>query len=268
MTYTFEEAKQALTDGCFKYSKAEEHPDPENTTRVMWIRDERKNNPEVLFECAFKQPFDLHQGKGKPIKPDKVLSLELSLNQNDHAREIEYFETFDNMYLDHLINKKTDCFGKNINEQKIKFLLRPSLTPSEKTEGLYLLRTKVNKRTKIYVVTEYDGDIVTRYRKGSLADIFQGGGRVIPTITHLQGYTGTQAGSVHCCNKLLYFPYKKDENQIRRDDNQFPFSKLSGMAKAVEDVETKEEAEQSDANQGVGTNDDQDVSPQKKRMRK
>ena len=270
MVYTLQEAREAMTKGQFRYSEATVNS--EKNTRTMWVRDAHGDNPEVLIESALRAPFDLHQGKGKAIDPNKVLSLELSLNEQEHPQEVEYFKQYDTNYLQHLSNNKADCFGKNIPSEKIKFMLRPSLTPSEKTPGLYLLRTKVGKSTKIYVVTEYDGEVVTRYRKGNLADIFKGGGKVIPTVTHLQGYTGTTAGSVHCVNKLLYFPYQKKERQPK-NENSFPFNKISSVSQAVEEPTTNEDTQHdtTDASQSENQqneNTDADDMPPTKRSRK
>ena len=265
MVYTLTEASNALKEGKFRYSEATVNV--EKNTRTMWVRDARGSNPEVLFESAFRQPFDLHQGKGKAIDPNKVLSLELSLNEQEHPQEVEYFQQYDTKYIEHLTNNKVDCFGKNIATEKIKFMLRPSLTPSEKTPGLYLLRTKVSKNTKIYIVTDYDGDIVTRYRKGTLADIFRGGGTLIPTITHLQGYTGTTAGSVHTVNKLLYFPYQKKERQPA-NENPFPFSQL----KSISSTAVEEPTHDSEKNTAEETNQqdftESNEMPATKRARK
>ena len=223
--HKLQSAQQAIDDGKFSFS-----PPMENATtggRKMYARDLTTRGspcPQVLLDCDLRMPFALSAGKGKEITPDSNCNLELSLNEQEHPAVVQYFKSFDANYCSFIQEQSQEIFKRKVSPVELSFMSKGSLNSDKKVDGRYLLRLKVSRQnTTVYVVTQSDGNVVKRYRQGSLADL-KPGCTIIPCIKHVMGYTGaSQFGFVHSGSKLLVFPYQKRSESEVQDDDEFPF---------------------------------------------
>ena len=265
------EAKERVAANKYGFSKPK---DNEKTGgKKLYFRDygdgARGNMPEVLFNKTVRCPFELHQGKGKEVDYNGMLNLELSLNEDEHAEEIDYFKSLD-VYVKGKVKKdSSDVYGRVLGDAELGFLQHSSLTPDKKVAGRYLLRLKVSKQsTTIYVVTESTNDNITKYRQGTLADI-KPGCSVIPLIQHVMIFTSqVKFGVTSGGKKLLVFPQtmNNDQQQPEEDEEEFPFGDNFVVDSSFVDTEDSGTCKASTAST-TSTTSDAAAEPPRKRAR-
>lgn len=267
------EATERLTANKYGFSK------PKNNEKTggkkIYFRDYgdggRGNMPEVLFNKTVRCPFELHQGKGKEVDYNGMLNLEISLNEDEHAEEIEYFKSLDAYVKGKVKKDSSDVYGRPLYDAELGFLQHSSLTPDKKVAGRYLLRLKVSKQsTTIYVVTESTNDNITKYRQGTLADI-KPGCSVIPLIQHVMIFTSqVKFGVTSGGKKLLVFPQTMNNDQQQQDDDEeeFPFGDNFVVDNTFVDTDNSGTAEASTTSTSASSaTSDAAAEPPRKRTR-